>query len=180
MRGAREEFLDNIAKKYLNEVAGQTSGSHRIKRANALGSSVAPLLNLMAGTLAERSLVGYIERAQLRTKLATKKPHQDFVRDERVYLAALLVERLVFAKLLKLDEMEAISAIDRLRRCARCESWFWSRVRNQRYCSEGCRVRHYQASPEGRKYKREWARKDYHLPGTAPGDKLVQITSTTV
>jgi formate dehydrogenase major subunit len=32
----------------------------------------------------------------------------------------------------------------------------------------------------GLEIERKWARKDYHLPGTAPGDKLVQITSTTV
>jgi formate dehydrogenase major subunit len=32
----------------------------------------------------------------------------------------------------------------------------------------------------GVEIERKWARPDYHLPGTAPGDKLVQITSTTV
>ncbi|HWW97618.1 MAG TPA: formate dehydrogenase subunit alpha [Edaphobacter sp.] len=32
----------------------------------------------------------------------------------------------------------------------------------------------------GLEIERKWARPDYHFPGTAPGDKLVQITSTTV
>jgi formate dehydrogenase major subunit len=32
----------------------------------------------------------------------------------------------------------------------------------------------------GLEIERKWARKDYHLPGTAPADKLVQVTSTTV
>ena len=32
----------------------------------------------------------------------------------------------------------------------------------------------------GVEIERKWARPDYHLPGTTPGDKLVQITSTTV
>jgi formate dehydrogenase major subunit len=32
----------------------------------------------------------------------------------------------------------------------------------------------------GLEIERKWARKDYHLPGTAAADKLVQITSTTV
>jgi formate dehydrogenase major subunit len=32
----------------------------------------------------------------------------------------------------------------------------------------------------GLEIERKWARKDYHLPGTAIADKLVQITSTTV
>jgi formate dehydrogenase major subunit len=32
----------------------------------------------------------------------------------------------------------------------------------------------------GVEIERKWARPDYHLPGTAQGDKLVQITSTTV
>ena len=36
-------------------------------------------------------------------------------------------------------------------------------------------------SPQsGVEIERKWARPDYHLPGTAKGDKLVQITSTTV
>ena len=33
---------------------------------------------------------------------------------------------------------------------------------------------------DGVEIQRKWARADYHLPGTSPGDKLVQITSTTV
>jgi formate dehydrogenase major subunit len=32
----------------------------------------------------------------------------------------------------------------------------------------------------GLEIERKWARADYHLPGTSPRDKLVQITSTTV
>jgi formate dehydrogenase major subunit len=32
----------------------------------------------------------------------------------------------------------------------------------------------------GVEVERKWARKDYHLPGTSPADKLVQIKSTTV
>ena len=32
----------------------------------------------------------------------------------------------------------------------------------------------------GLEIERKWARSDYHMPGTAPGDKLVQITSTTI
>ncbi|MDE1176621.1 MAG: formate dehydrogenase subunit alpha [Edaphobacter sp.] len=33
---------------------------------------------------------------------------------------------------------------------------------------------------DGVEIERKWAREDYHLPGTSPKDKLVQITSTTV
>jgi formate dehydrogenase major subunit len=32
----------------------------------------------------------------------------------------------------------------------------------------------------GLEIERKWARADYHLPGTAKADRLVQITSTTV
>ncbi len=32
----------------------------------------------------------------------------------------------------------------------------------------------------GLEIERKWARPDYRMPGTSPGDKLVQITSTTV
>ena len=38
----------------------------------------------------------------------------------------------------------------------------------------------HRTAQSGLEIERKWARKDYHLPGTAPGDKLVQITSTTV
>ena len=33
---------------------------------------------------------------------------------------------------------------------------------------------------DGVEIERKWARADYRLPGTAPADKLVQITSTKV
>ena len=33
---------------------------------------------------------------------------------------------------------------------------------------------------DGIDIERKWARKDYHLPGTSPKDRLVQITSTKV
>ena len=32
----------------------------------------------------------------------------------------------------------------------------------------------------GVEIERKWARSDYHLPGTKPADRLVQIKSTTV
>jgi len=32
----------------------------------------------------------------------------------------------------------------------------------------------------GLEIERKWARKDYHLPGTKPSDKLVQIKSTHI
>jgi hypothetical protein len=157
----KEDFFDSVAAQYLGDIAAQTKGSYRVRSANAHGSSLVRLLRLMRGTAAEQSISGYLARAQQRVQLASQHTAWSLRRDERVALVTLLLERLAFEEVLKLDRMEALGAIDRVRRCDHCGSWFWGRVRNQRYCSGGCRVRHYHASPAGRKYKREWARKDY-------------------
>jgi hypothetical protein len=159
----KKDIFDRIASEYLDKVAGQTRGSYRVRSANVHGSQLVHLLRLMPGTAAEQSIVGYLVRARQRTKLATKRPRKDFSRDQRLAIVALLLDRLAFEEILKLDRMEALDAIARVSRCAHCRSWFWGRIKAQRYCSEGCRVRHYHASPEGKKYKRDWARKDYQL-----------------
>jgi hypothetical protein len=160
-REKKEDFFDRIAASYLREVAAQTRGSYRIKSANAHGSGLVRLLSLMGGTAAEQSIGGYLARAQQRVRFASQHPRRNLSRDERVALVGLLLERFAFEEVLKLDQMEALRAIDRVRRCDRCGAWFWGRVMSQRYCSGDCRARHYHASPEGKKYKRDWARKDY-------------------
>jgi hypothetical protein len=161
LTGIRTRFFAKIATEYLDEIAAQTRGSYRVKKANERGARLVSFLNIMAGTSAEQSISGYIARARVRLELAGKCGRQDHGQGDRVRVAALLLERLAFDDLLKLDQMEALGAIQRVRRCARCESWFWSRVDSQRYCSERCRVRHYQTSPDGKRYKRHWARKNY-------------------
>jgi len=155
------DFFDRTARAYLREIAAQTRGSYRVKSANIHGSGLVRLLRLMGGTAAEESISSYLARARQRVRLATQRPRRDFSRAERVTLVALLLERLALEEVLKLDKMEALRAIDRVRRCDRCGTWLWARVMSQRYCSGDCRVRHYHSSPAGRKYKREWARKDY-------------------
>jgi hypothetical protein len=155
-----KEQSENIAKDYLRGVASQTRGSFRMKRANMLGLALVQILKLMPGTQAEQSIAGYIDRARLRLKAALDDPDELGI-DECQLIATLLLERVAFDNLLKLDQMESTDAINRVGRCRRCQSWFWGRVANQRYCSASCRVRHYQASPEGKRYKREWARTDY-------------------
>jgi hypothetical protein len=156
-----KEQSENSAKDYVRDVAAQTRGSFRMKRANMLGLALVQILKLMPGTQAEQSIAGYIERARLRLKTALDDPRDELGIDECQLIATLLLERIAFDDLLKLDQMESTGAINRVGRCLRCQSWFWGRVANQRYCSASCRVRHYQASPEGKRYKREWARADY-------------------
>jgi hypothetical protein len=153
--------FDKMARTYRKDLAAQTRGSYRIKSANKDGPRLVKHLNTMRGAEAEQAMAVYIARAQLRVKLATKHPRKDLALEERVFLAFLLFEREAFDLVSRLDRLDAIAAISRVRRCARCGSWFWGRVKKQRYCSERCRVRHYQGSPEGRKYKRECARKYY-------------------
>jgi hypothetical protein len=153
---------EDLAKLYVAEVAAQTKGSHRVKRANDLGLQLATTLNMVAGTPAEHSTAAYLARAQLRANLARKCLSDDTTADERVSMLLLLFERLALENVLELDKMEALGAIHRIRRCARCTGWFWSRVKVQRYCSRRCRLRHYHTSERGKKYKREWARRAYH------------------
>jgi hypothetical protein len=160
-KGEKKDFFDSMAAEYLRDIGTQTKGSYRVKSANAHGSSLVRLLKLMGGTAGEQSIAGYLARAQSRVRLASQDAAWELRRDERVALVTLLLERLAFEEVLKLDRLEALGAINRVRRCDRCRSWFWGRVKSQRYCSGHCRVRHYHASPAGRKYKREWARKDY-------------------
>lgn len=153
--------FDKIASAYRKDLAAQTRGSYRIKSANKDGALLVKHLNMMRGAEVEQAIAVYIARAQLRVELATKYPRKGLALDERVLLAFLLFEREALDLVSRLDRLDAIAAISRVRRCARCQFWFWSRVKNQHYCSEKCRVRHYQASPEGKKYKRECARRYY-------------------
>jgi hypothetical protein len=156
-----DEFLSKMLRDYLREVKAQTRGSHRTKRANKHGLSLVFFLNALAGTSASQSIAGCLGRAQLRLRLVGLHKRRRLHHAERLFLIASLLERSALHDLLELDHMEALGATNRVRQCRDCSSWFWSRVRSQRYCSEKCRVRHFRASPEGKRYKREWARRDY-------------------
>jgi hypothetical protein len=155
-----DDPVSKLIGEYLKDLTAQTRGSHRVKSANRHGTFLARLLNIMSRTVAEQAIAGYIERAQIRLRIATQQTGE-IQDDVRALLFICLTERLAFDTLLKLDQYDALGSINRICRCARCTSWFWARVKGQRYCSEGCRVRHYQSSPEGKKYKREWARNEY-------------------
>lgn len=157
----KPDILDDIAETYLRDIATQTKGSYRVKSANAAGLRLVGYLRLMRGTAAEQCVSNYLTRAQKRVRLAMRSLRRDLSHEERAAVVVLLLERLAFEEILKLDRMEALRAVNRVRRCDRCGTWFWGRVKNQHYCSAVCRVRHYHSSPAGRKYKREWARKDY-------------------
>jgi len=157
-----QDPVSEITDLYLKDVANQTRGSHRAKSANRHGTFLAQLLNILKNTLAAQAIAGYIERAQMRLQMASQTtPKLDA--GERALLFICITERTAFDTLLKLDQYDALGGINRISQCVRCKTWFWARVRGQRYCSEKCRVRHYQSSPEGKKYKREWARNDYQL-----------------
>lgn len=168
-----------MAQIYLTGISSQTRGSHRVKRANKHGLLLVRILKMMTGTEAERTIVEYLERAQLRLKLAMEKPANKFSREDRVALVGLLSERVAFENMLELDQMESIQAISRVGRCRSCNAWFWSRVKGQRYCKERCRVRHYQASPDGKKYKREWARREYQRIKKIDEERLLRARGSS-
>src|SRR5271156_3190290 len=124
------EFCRQLAKKYMDDVAAQTRGSYRTKRANRLGRELMLVLNMAAGTPGEQSIAGYIERAQLRLNLLNKCKRDSSSLENRSPMASLLFERLALEAVLELDKMEALGAIHRIRRCARCKLWLWGRVKN--------------------------------------------------
>lgn len=157
---AKKSASDRLLNEYATSVAAKTDGSYRIRRANREGINAARLLGKIVGTPAEEFIVGYLDRARQRLVMAKKHARKKLNEDERADLVSLLLEHEALSTLLNLDQMHTLRAL-RLRRCLRCESWFWGRVEAQRYCSENCRVRHYQTSADGKKYKREWARKNY-------------------
>jgi len=161
LRGLKTDTLiAELAEAYVQDVRSQTRGSHRVKSANKYGQLLVKSLNLLRRTVMEDALSGYIERAQLRTRIGNKHARVT-TEPEKALLPLLLFERFAFENLLKLDHLEALEALSRVRRCARCSCWFWSRVGAQRYCSGKCRALHYQSSAPGKSYKREWARQAY-------------------
>lgn len=155
--------LDRQGMAYLQGIRGQTRGSHRVKRSNQLGLRLAESLKVLRGRPSEQLLEAYIEMAQRRTELAAQCLREGSTRDERIALIFSVLAREALSAALSLDEMESLQAILRIRRCPSCSSWFWGRVPGQRYCGRVCRMRHYRRSPEGKRYKREWARANYAL-----------------
>lgn len=53
-------------------------------------------------------------------------------------------------------------SLDRLARCVQCRKcWFWRWRQDNRFCSTKCRQKHYEASPEGKEWRREANRRAY-------------------
>lgn len=159
--GHMGRVLDHIALKYLDAIRSQSRGSFRVKRATRLGTALAEQMPLLMGTPAEELIAGYLLRAQQRTRLATKCALAPSTRAERLSLLDSFFEREALEMVLQLDKLDALEPILRVRRCACCGSWVWSRVAAQKYCSSACRAKHYQTSPQGKQYKRDWARLAY-------------------
>ena len=156
-----DELLARLGRSYFSEVGKQTRGSHRVKRSNKHGSSLVGFLNALSGTPAATSIAGYLTRAKQRLRLVDLHRRRKLSSDEYLMVVFSVIERSAIDDLLQLDEMEALHAINRVKQCDQCNTWIWARVKNQRYCSKTCRMRHFQTSPKGKKYKREWARKNY-------------------
>jgi len=43
----------------------------------------------------------------------------------------------------------------RLRRCTRCDRWFYAKFNHQRFCGKKCQLQHYQTSEEWKRRRRE-------------------------
>lgn len=48
--------------------------------------------------------------------------------------------------------------LNRLRRCLRCQEWFYASVRHQNFCSTNCQQKHYADSDEWRTKRRDYMR----------------------
>lgn len=47
---------------------------------------------------------------------------------------------------------------DRIRKCRRCQVWFYARREHQRFCSQRCQIAHYKSSAEWREYRKGYMR----------------------
>jgi hypothetical protein len=45
--------------------------------------------------------------------------------------------------------------LGRVRRCSRCEKWFYAKFNHQRFCGQKCQLQHYQTSEEWKRRRRE-------------------------
>ena len=45
--------------------------------------------------------------------------------------------------------------LGRVRRCTRCEKWFYAKFNHQRFCGKKCQLQHYQTSEEWKARRRE-------------------------
>jgi hypothetical protein len=53
-------------------------------------------------------------------------------------------------------------ALERLTMCEHCgQQWVFQWRRNRKFCSDTCRKRHHEATPERKRYKLEYMRKEY-------------------
>jgi hypothetical protein len=63
-------------------------------------------------------------------------------------------------------QLHELRLIDRLRRCVNCQKWLCARFSHQKFCSDYCREKHFQASPEWKERRRRKAREYYRLHTT--------------
>ena len=45
--------------------------------------------------------------------------------------------------------------LGRVRKCTRCEKWFYAKFNHQRFCGKKCQLQHYQTSEEWKRRRRE-------------------------
>jgi hypothetical protein len=48
--------------------------------------------------------------------------------------------------------------LGRLRRCERCQKWFYALKSHGRFCSVDCQQQHYKSSPKGKQYRARYMR----------------------
>jgi hypothetical protein len=51
----------------------------------------------------------------------------------------------------------------RVRRCRKCQKWFYARFRHQNFCSARCQQTYFRSSPEWREHRREYMRRHRRL-----------------
>ena len=64
---------------------------------------------------------------------------------------------------LNVQRLRQMDLISRVKRCDGCAGWMFARLPGQRFCSESCRIKTYQSTPEWRARNNAARRKLYHL-----------------
>jgi hypothetical protein len=60
-------------------------------------------------------------------------------------------------------ELAQLNALDKLRVCGQCGTWFYARFAHQLFCKKDCQVKHNASSEQWKEYKRKKAREYYQL-----------------
>jgi hypothetical protein len=83
------------------------------------------------------------------------------VHDARTGLSEMTAVEREFPAVQRILDLANAGLLEHLRQCRHCDKWFYAGPPKQVFCSEPCRVRHFQCDEDYKKRKRAYAKKRY-------------------